>query len=87
MKDGGAAFPRTGEHVGNKHFDAPGMTLRDWFAGQALAGICANQDAMSGAVAVGEKFPQVEGAAVKFLAALAYDYADAMLSTREASNV
>lgn len=36
------AFPRTGEGFGNELYDAPGMTLRDWFAGQALAGFLAN---------------------------------------------
>ena len=34
MKDGGQAFP-SGEYFG--------MTLRDWFAGQALAGIYAGK--------------------------------------------
>ena len=35
MKDGGPSFPRDGgESVGND-----GMALRDWFAGQAIAGI------------------------------------------------
>ena len=33
IKDGGAAFP--------VHYCSEGMTLRDYFAGQALAGICA----------------------------------------------
>lgn len=55
--DGGAAFPCeevvtvTQMQVGNdspfpiepykKTIRHPGMTLRDWFAGQALAGVCA----------------------------------------------
>lgn len=36
--DGGPAFPVIAQ------FDvfSSGMTLRDWFAGQALAGLCAN---------------------------------------------
>jgi hypothetical protein len=37
INDGGPAFP-------SDNFGQPshaGMTLRDWFAGQALAGICA----------------------------------------------
>ena len=40
--DGGPAFPngsydtKTGNNLG--------MTLRDWFAGMALQGICANPD-------------------------------------------
>ena len=35
IKDGGPAFPIL-------RSDQPGMTLRDWFAGQALAGLLAN---------------------------------------------
>ena len=35
--DGGPAFPRE-----NSDWGVPGMTLRDWFAGQALSGILAN---------------------------------------------
>lgn len=35
------AFPRTGEGFGNPLYDTPGMSLRDWFAGQALAGMVA----------------------------------------------
>jgi hypothetical protein len=37
---GGPAFPQSE----NTLTAAPGMTLRDWFAGQALAGFCANTD-------------------------------------------
>lgn len=33
--DGGAAFPVPGSY--NTAWEANGMTLRDWFAGQALA--------------------------------------------------
>ncbi len=46
INDGGPAFPFgqiseiTGQPI-NGYF-APGMTLRDWFAGQALAGLVAN---------------------------------------------
>ena len=38
--DGGPAFPETGESFGNpkRYKQIPGMSLRDWFAGQALAG-------------------------------------------------
>lgn len=42
LDDGGPAFPLPAE-VGKAHFDDPmaypGMTLRDWFAGQALNGL------------------------------------------------
>jgi hypothetical protein len=36
MTDNPPAFPRTGEGFGNPCYDEAGMTLRDWFAGQAL---------------------------------------------------
>ena len=36
IKDGGAAFPRSGNDDCTSEF---GMTLRDYFAGQALAGV------------------------------------------------
>lgn len=63
------AFP----HPGNSNWSvAPseGMTLRDWFAGQALAGLCAN----TGSFGMGN------GPAD--LAVRAYDIADCMLGAR-----
>lgn len=39
--DGGPAFP-TEPNTQPGHFAHHGMTLRDWFAGQALAGMLAN---------------------------------------------
>ena len=54
IDDGGSAFPWT-ETVGLDPMDSdgglvydvrhPGMTLRDWFAGQALAGLVASIEA------------------------------------------
>ena len=39
--DGGPAFPiQIVDNISNDN--KPGMSLRDWFAGQALAGLCAN---------------------------------------------
>ena len=38
VEDGGDAFPTFDLSSG----PWPGMSLRDWFAGQALAGLCAN---------------------------------------------
>lgn len=35
--DGGPAFPMTGEGCHNPLYSQPGMTLRDYFAGQTLA--------------------------------------------------
>lgn len=51
INDGGPAFPSI---IGLTSSGAPdyraqgnsGMTLRDWLAGQALAGYCANQSTM-----------------------------------------
>lgn len=40
VSDGGPAFP-----VELRGYYAAGMTLRDWFAGQALAGLLAASDA------------------------------------------
>lgn len=84
IKDGGAAFPQlelvAGERDG--HGDAieaftvatGGMTLRDWFAGQALAGLVSHTDnGMS-------QWCGSEHVATEY----AYRFADAMLAAREA---
>jgi len=41
QKDGGAAFPVFDSARGGMDYQCydPGMTLRDWFAGQVLAGM------------------------------------------------
>ena len=71
QNDGGPAVPVTVE--GNQGPVAyPGMTLRDYFAGQALVGFLSSY-ANPGAFAV----PQTEEWANK-----AYQYADAMLAAR-----
>jgi hypothetical protein len=72
-QDGGPAFPNP---PNTKNWDAVhgvytqhgGMTLRDWFAGQALAGMCANAD---------ESYRPYEE-----LAKRAYLQADAMIAAR-----
>lgn len=75
-KDGGPAFPRTGGEVPGPN--APewvtpqaGMSLRDWFAAQALIGICQAE--------MGETEFVVEPST---LANAAYKMADAMLRAR-----
>ena len=67
--DGGAAFPcvRNGKET---TIPTNGMSLRDWFAGQALIGIMSNYTTA--------KF----GATDADVARAAYDYADAMLASR-----
>ena len=57
-KDGGPAFPTQ---------YGKGMTIRDWFAGQALAGIIADGEVFGG----------------KEVARASFEYADAMLKARE----
>lgn len=71
-KDGGPAFPYAFEHDGHANISgfAPGMSLRDWFAGQALImlphhGCGADLDSTDTAIA-------------------AYQIADAMLAARTA---
>lgn len=71
--DGGPAFARSKNGTGGSAEDSAaqtGMSLRDWFAGQALAGFIASW-------ANQEKNPQPDNAA-----RWAYDYADAMLVHR-----
>ena len=63
--DGGPAFPVVTATI--RHYN--GMSLRDWFAGQALAGWLA-----------GETTPDDHSAA-----RYAYAVADAMIAAREAS--
>ena len=67
MKDGGSAFP---VYAWQGAVD-PGMTLRDWFAGQALTGMI--QD---GYQQCGEDW-------IGYMAKDAYKIADAMLVERE----
>lgn len=69
IKDGGPAFPwpHTQYPNGEVEWGSPGMTLRDWFAGQALAGLC------NGA----------HGYGAENTAAEAYSVADAMLAARK----
>lgn len=63
--DGGTAFPLAQPEIYEPAQN--GMSLRDWFAGQALCGAIA--------------CPESTGAYLQF-AAEAYEYADAMLAER-----
>lgn len=71
--DGGPAFPQA--DPGLTYYGEPGMTLRDWFAGKAMAPMvgrmmerCSPTEAMEGLVD---------------LAGAAYEFADAMLKARQ----
>ncbi len=62
-KDGGPAFP-----VPHDSAWCGGMTLRDWFAGQALSGLTANA--------------RYSGPTAKDVESLAYEIADAMIEEK-----
>ncbi len=69
--NGGPAFPHLRRYVAPDTYEPiaeGGMTLRDWFAGQALAGIMTNPDDLNGAMDA---------------ALIAYGVADAMLEARK----
>ena len=70
INDGGAAFPRpvSFSEEGGTHRGTLGMTLRDYFAGQALASLL-----------VSRKFNE---ASTKDIVERAFWYADAMLDER-----
>lgn len=74
IDDGGPAFPRVGEGFGNPLYDAPGMTLRDYFAGQALTGLIAHD-----IVDVDAEWLWSSG----FFGSRAYELADAMMFWRD----
>ena len=76
MNDGGPAFPVS---VADETWHANrGMTLRDWFAGQALVGAL-HPTALEAANAVAKT---LSVKAENVVAILTYDYADAMLAER-----
>ena len=73
QKDGGSVFPMIDSDVntaGERYFfPAGGMSLRDWFAGMALAGSMADSEAV------------FENG--KAIASFCYRVADAMIEERE----
>lgn len=72
--DGGPAFPTdmliSGSVTGSKPYS--GMSLRDWFAGQAMVGITAGYWSN----------PDMSGVGPQGMADEAYQYADAMIAAR-----
>ena len=70
------AFPLAAEGPNCPHF-AEGMTLRDYFAAQALAGDMASQDAAQGVY-----LNNIEPSVLAARAAFFYRFADAMLAER-----
>jgi hypothetical protein len=75
IKDGGPAFPRIGEGLGNPYYDVPGMSLRDYFAGQALiTAMCSDNS----------RTEREARECARQMARRCYEIADAMLKAREA---
>lgn len=68
--NGGPAFPGCVRNSAKKLTRHPGMTLRDYFAGQALTGWLAS-------------FPPDYGVNAEQCAELAYELADAMIAARK----
>lgn len=74
---GGQAFPTEGGDMSGLYPD-PGMSLRDWFAGQALAGMMAMPNFENG------NFHNNCGEPFAGPAGYAYRMADAMIAARKA---
>lgn len=78
--DGGPAFPAPmSQQTASNQDCAPyqgGMSLRDWFAGQALAGLLANSSTL-------ERGFTVDGGNRMTTTELCYYTADAMLTARQ----
>jgi len=82
--DGGPAFPLTEDAVNhkNREFAMQGMSLRDWFAGQAMAALMASMITKLGAGGwLQSGIPTAEWPTT--LALRAYDQADAMIAERQ----
>jgi hypothetical protein len=81
MESRESAFPVIGKHSsqGRMEIDSPGMTLRDWFAGQAL-------DAIIPRLKMIEDFESMSEYSTGF-AKTAYEIADAMIKAREKKDV
>lgn len=74
--DGGAAFPSVCLGDPGHPSSLPGMSLRDWFAGQALAGMMANAN-----IPFSADYAECEPAQI---ASAIYDIADASIAERAA---
>jgi hypothetical protein len=81
---GGPAFPvmppadERGAPVSCYPYPDSGMSLREWYAGQALAGLCANSNSNVIAARLGMSAPDVR----RVIAHTSYLMADAMLEMR-----
>lgn len=79
LKDGGPARPmKTVDAMGNEFYGA-GISLRDWFAGQALMAMELRDDGKRPSHGTSPEF--------KWVASAAYKYADAMLAARSGTSL
>ena len=76
--DGGPAFPYDVQRNGRGQHD--GMSLRDWFAGQALAGLYASRELQM--AVLHDSGGAGQGAFEPRMATAAYEMAYAMLAER-----
>lgn len=77
--DGGPAFPTDGEYAGFQS----GMSIRDWFAGQAMnALMSALHSSENTAKALLKEATRLKESPEQFIAITAFEYADAMLAAR-----
>lgn len=86
INDGGPAFPQSISVSYEPIPSCAGMTLRDWFAGQALAGITsslAGKDIMRSIVELAAEH-DAEDIGVT-IARSAFEYADSMIKQRDTS--
>jgi len=86
LADGGPAFPSVlYKHYPVENSASDGMSLRDWFAGKALAGLLANPCGPIQANSMsGWQFVNCDASSVS---AFCYAQADAMLKARTLSEV
>jgi hypothetical protein len=90
INDGGPAFPQPnhivetdrGTEEARGWMQDSGMTLRDWFAGQALKGSLASQSKESHWAFAPVEYETADDRATRGIAALCYALADAMLKAR-----
>lgn len=81
VDDGGLAFPCVWTDIYHDQQCAPGMSLRDWFAGQSLIGqLILSSLTMGERIRAGEPS---DGPLPQEIARAAYLMADAMLAARK----